>query len=604
MRRLFLFIITIISGAGLNAQTLIQTIDDAHAGKVISLDADISGSLLISGGVDDRAHLWDVNTGQKIKSFSDVAGYPVVLFCDNINRFITLSQSGKIIVWDTDTKKPVSMLKGNGSDIVSLAFNPVNNNIAGGCKDGKIIIWDQEGKMLKNFIGHNSEITSASFNAKGTELITASSNEIKIWDANNFNPLKTISPDSKFIKAIKVSYNLDKIAVVVSNRKIEIWNTDSYAKEYELTQTNHDIKSVEFSPDDKYIAVGSEDGSLSIINLTTKEITKEIPDAHEASLAELKFTADGSKLFTAGYDGKIKFWNLAALNIQASTAYQKSQNLYAQNEKSTQPQNPEDKQYRGDMLKGLGVAYSGNDLKFGDYYALIIGIDNYKGQWNPLKNAVSDAKAICQILKSKYKFDYFKELYNEQATRVNIIKELELLVQNVKPSDNLLIYYSGHGEFNQALNKGYWVPVDASVSSTSYYISNSDIQTFLGGIKSKHTLLISDACFSGDIFRGNTMSIPFEESDKYYAKVNSASSRKAITSGGVEPVLDGGREGHSIFAYYLLRALNNNEKKYYDASQLFDNIKIPVLNNSDQSPQFNAIKNAGDEGGEFIFLKK
>jgi uncharacterized caspase-like protein len=256
------------------------------------------------------------------------------------------------------------------------------------------------------------------------------------------------------------------------------------------------------------------------------------------------------------------------------------------------------------MLKGLGVAYTGNELQFGNYYALIIGIDNYKGQWKPLKNAVSDAKAINQLLKSKYKFDYLKELYNEQATRVNIIKELEWLVQNVKPSDNLLIYYSGHGEFNQSLNKGYWVPVDATAPSTSYYISNSDIQTFLGGIQSKHTLLISDACFSGDIFRGNTMSVPFEESDKYYARVNSISSRKAITSGGVEPVLDGGRDGHSVFAYYLLKALDGNAKKYYDASQLFDNIKIPVVNNSDQSPQFNAIKNAGDEGGQFIFLKK
>jgi WD40 repeat protein len=604
MKRSFLFLLAIISGCGLSAQVLLQTIDNAHTGKVLSLDADATGSLLVSGGVDNRANLWDLNTGEKIKSFSDVAGYPVVLFCNNINRFITLSLSGKVIVWDTDTKKPVSMLKGNGANIVSLAFNPINNNIAGGCKDGKIIIWDQEGKVLKNFIGHNSEITSASYNALGTELITTSSTEVKIWDGSNFNPLKTISSDSKLIRAIKISYNLDKIAIVVSNRNIEIWNTDSFLKEYDLPKTNHDIKSVEFSPDDKYLAIGGEDGSLCIINLATKEITKEITDAHEASLAELKFTIDGSKLVTGGYDGKIKFWNLTSLNIQASTAFQKSQALYAQNQKSSQPQDQSDKQYRGDMLKGLGVAYSGNDLQFGNYYALIIGIDNYTGQWKQLKNAVSDAKAIYQILNSKYKFDYLKVLYNDQATRMNIIKELEWLVQNVKPTDNLLIYYSGHGEFNQSLNKGYWVPVDATAASTSYFISNSDIQTFLGGIKSKHTLLISDACFSGDIFRGSTVSIPFEESDKYYAKVNSVNSRKAITSGGIEPVLDGGKEGHSIFAYYLLKSLTGNEKKYYDASQLFDNIKIPVLNNSDQSPQFNAIKNAGDEGGEFIFLKK
>jgi WD40 repeat protein len=604
MKKILFFVCTILSGGYISGQVLLQSIDDAHVGNVISLDADATGSLLISGGVDNRAHMWNANVGQKIKSFSDVEGYPAVIFSNNSKRFITSSYSGKIIVWDAETKKPVLLLKGNVTDILSLAYNPINNNIAGGGKDGKIIIWDQEGKMLMNFIGHNSEINTVSFNAKGTKLITASNTEVKIWDGNNFNPLKTINPDSKVIKAIKVSYNLDEIAIVTSNRIIEVWNTENYIKEYELPKANHDIKSVEFSPDDKYVAIGGEDGSLCIINLTTKEITNEILNAHEASLAELKFTIDGLKLITGGYDGKIRIWNLSGLNIQASLAYQKSQTLYAQSQESSQPQNQGDKQYRGDVLKGLGVAYSANDLQFGNYYALIIGIDNYKGQWSPLKNAVSDAKAIYQILQNKYKFDYLKELINEQATRINIIKELEWLVQNVKPSDNLLIYYSGHGEFNQTLNKGYWVPVDATAASTSYYISNSDIQTFLGGIKSKHTLLISDACFSGDIFRGNTLSIPFEESDKYYAKVNSTSSRKAITSGGIEPVLDGGKEGHSVFAYYLLKSLNGNEKKYYDASQLFDNIKIPVLNNSDQSPQFNAIKNAGDEGGQFIFLKK
>ncbi|OFY62460.1 MAG: hypothetical protein A2V64_11515 [Bacteroidetes bacterium RBG_13_43_22] len=600
MKRLFLLICIIVSCGLLSGQVLLQNIDNAHVSKVISLDADATGSLVISGGIDNRSHLWDAGVGQKIKSFSDSEGYPAVIFSSDGKRFITSSFSGKTIVWDTDTKKPLLMLKGNTADIQTLAFNPSNNNVAGGATDGKIIVWDQSGKVLANYIGHNSEVKKIFYNPQGTRLITASAAEVKIWDGNSFNMIKTINPDSKSVRAINVSYNQDLAVIVTGKRTIEIWNTQSYLKESDLPGTGHDIISVEFSSDDKYVAAGGEDGSLSIINLLTKEITKEIPDAHEAGLAELKFTEDGSKLITGGYDGRIRIWNLSGLDIQASLAWQRSQNLYAQ----SQPQNQEDKQYRGDMLKGLGVSYSASDLQFGNYYALIIGIDNYSEQWSPLKNAVSDAKAINQILRSRYKFDNIKELYNEQATRLNIIKELEWLVENVQPTDNLLIYYSGHGEFNQALNKGYWVPVDAKAASTSYYISNSDIQTFLGGIKSKHTLLISDACFSGDIFRGSTVSIPFEESDKYYARVNSVSSRKALTSGGIEPVLDGGREGHSVFAYYLLKALDSNSRQYFDASQLFDNIKIPVINNSDQSPQFNAIKNAGDEGGQFIFLKK
>lgn len=259
--------------------------------------------------------------------------------------------------------------------------------------------------------------------------------------------------------------------------------------------------------------------------------------------------------------------------------------------------------YRGDPLQGLNVAKA-KEMVIGQYYALIIGVDDYSGTWTPLNNAVRDAKAVEAMLRSKYKFDHFKTLYNEQATRSNIIQEMEWLVANVKESDNLFIYYSGHGEYKEALNKGYWVPIDAKSKSTSEYISNSDIQTFIGGIRSKHTLLVSDACFSGDIFRGNTVTIPFEDNQKYYTNIHNLVSRKAITSGGIEPVMDGGRDGHSVFAYYFLKTLDSHDGKYLDAGKLYEQIKVPVINNSEQTPQMAPVKNTGDEGGQFIFVKK
>ncbi|MBI4647239.1 MAG: caspase family protein, partial [Bacteroidia bacterium] len=228
-------------------------------------------------------------------------------------------------------------------------------------------------------------------------------------------------------------------------------------------------------------------------------------------------------------------------------------------------ENQGDAIYRGggDPLKGLNVSEAKKEMQLGDYYALIIGVDTYKGAWEKLDNAVKDAKSIETLLKSKYKFDFFRTLINEQATRKQILKEFEWLVANVKETDNVFIYFSGHGEYKKELDKGFWVPVDATTTSVSDFISNNDIQTFLGGIKSKHTLLVSDACFSGDIFRGNTIAVPFENSEKYYVKVHNLSSRKAISSGGIEPVMDGGREGHSVFAYYLLKALENNNSKFY-----------------------------------------
>ena len=253
------------------------------------------------------------------------------------------------------------------------------------------------------------------------------------------------------------------------------------------------------------------------------------------------------------------------------------------------------------------MAAKADPIAIGKYYALIIGIDSYSGDWPRLKNAVHDAKGVKEVLESQYRFDHIEMLLNQEATRAGIITKLEWLSEELQEDDNLLIYYSGHGEFKEKLNKGYWVPVDATGRSTANYVSNSDLQTFLNGIRTRHTLLISDACFSGDIFRSRTTSLSsdaFDSMDRYYQEVYNRSSRQAITSGGIEPVMDGGRDGHSVFTYYFLRALKQNRDPYYDAGQVFERLKIPVANNSEQTPILQAIKNTGDEGGQFIFVRK
>jgi hypothetical protein len=263
-------------------------------------------------------------------------------------------------------------------------------------------------------------------------------------------------------------------------------------------------------------------------------------------------------------------------------------------------------QFRGgnDPLKGLNVAQAMKSVQVGNYYAFIVGIDDYTGEWQPLQNAVNDAQGVENVIREKYNFHHIKTLYNKEATRQNILKEFEWLMNSVTENDNVLIFYSGHGDFNEEMKKGFWVPIDASTKSVYNYISNEDIKAFLAGIKSKHTLLVTDACFSGDIFRGKTMTIPYDNTTKYYQKVYTLSSRKALTSGGVEPVMDAGKEGHSVFTYYLLRALENNEEKYFDAGQLFNDLKVPVANNSYQTPAYSPVRNTGDEGGQFIFMKK
>ncbi len=246
---------------------------------------------------------------------------------------------------------------------------------------------------------------------------------------------------------------------------------------------------------------------------------------------------------------------------------------------------------------------SGESIENTRYVALVIGVNSYSGTWPQLNNAVNDARGVAAELQKDYNFSVVRTVYDKEATRAKIMAELEWCVDNLTEKDNLVIFYSGHGEFKESLNKGFWVPVDALTNATSQLISNSDLHTFIASIRTKHTLLIADACFSGDITRGR-MNYPVEDNEKFYRKAHSLMSRHAITSGGIEPVMDGGKEGHSIFTYYLIKALRENKAKFIDATHMFDNIKVPIVNNSDQSPKYLPLKNTGDEGGEFIFYRK
>lgn len=248
------------------------------------------------------------------------------------------------------------------------------------------------------------------------------------------------------------------------------------------------------------------------------------------------------------------------------------------------------------------------EMTRGELWLLTIGIDTYL-QWPRLKTAVNDAKAIKTILLDRYHLSplHVIELYDEQATRKNILASFRALTKKVRSEDSLVIFYAGHGHLDSITKKGSWIPVESGIDDSSAWIANNDIKDYLNidAIKAKHILLVSDSCFAGDFFRG-TRGIPSEISDTVIKKAWQRSSRLAITSGGVEPVLDSGFGGNSVFSHFFVNALKNNSSAYLIPSELFMSIKGGVAKNAEQLPQFGSLYGVGgQEGGELVlFLKK
>ena len=238
------------------------------------------------------------------------------------------------------------------------------------------------------------------------------------------------------------------------------------------------------------------------------------------------------------------------------------------------------------------------------YHALLIGIDDYSGNIPDLTTSVNDAKSVGRILVEKYGFskDKLIELYNENATRKNILKTFRELSITLNDEDALVIYFAGHGIEDPATNFGYWLPSDSRLNEYDSYVANSDIRRYLRAINARHILLVTDSCFSGSFLAQR--SVPSLIDERFYVKKAAKRSRIVLTSGGNEPVSDSGKSGHSIFGYFFLQILQDYEKPYLTPTQIYASIGPLVGNNAPQTPNWGSLREAMDEGGEMVLLNR
>ncbi|MBT5033054.1 MAG: caspase family protein [Rhodospirillaceae bacterium] len=232
---------------------------------------------------------------------------------------------------------------------------------------------------------------------------------------------------------------------------------------------------------------------------------------------------------------------------------------------------------------------------FGRYHALVIGNNDYR-HLPKLRTAVNDASTIAAVLQNDY--GYLVTLLLN-ATRANIIESLDRLTEKLVAEDNLLIYYAGHGWLDESANRGYWLATDAKPSRRTNWVSNATLTDTLKTIQAKHVMVVADSCFSGTLTRGVRVGV---RTGNYWNRMAEKITRVALVSGGLEPVSDGIGK-HSPFAKAFISALQSNDA-IMDGTQLFNQIRRPVMIEANQTPQYTDVRQAGHEGGDFLFVRR
>ncbi|NLR94425.1 caspase family protein [Flammeovirga agarivorans] len=216
-------------------------------------------------------------------------------------------------------------------------------------------------------------------------------------------------------------------------------------------------------------------------------------------------------------------------------------------------------------------------------FALLIGTDKYDGKpdWVDLNNPVYDAETVGAILEED--MGYNTEILRNPTSN-QILSTLIRYHKVLKANDRFFLFVAGHGDYDdQIFDDGFIVAKDskplADDINRKTYISYNTLNSLINKLPAKQVLVVLDVCFSGSFnekmknYRSAYRSNIYDELEavQFAERKLKLTTRSVITSGGLEPVLDGVKGHHSPFAYKFIEALRvlPSQKSVITGSDLY-----------------------------------
>ncbi|RDH84096.1 MAG: hypothetical protein DIZ80_08160 [endosymbiont of Galathealinum brachiosum] len=135
-----------------------------------------------------------------------------------------------------------------------------------------------------------------------------------------------------------------------------------------------------------------------------------------------------------------------------------------------------------------------------DLYVLTIGVSDYINDELDLNYASKDANDIKQLFSNSTQFNKIttKRILDKDVTVDTIIKAKNFLMKS-KPSDNVIVFFAGHGFLDKEDNYYFGTTDIDPFSPQKNGLPYSQVTSLLDGIPSRKKLLMLDTCHSGEV---------------------------------------------------------------------------------------------------------
>jgi WD40 repeat protein len=215
------------------------------------------GRYLVTGGWDNTARLWDMETGAELRRFDGHRdGVTAVAFSPNGLFVLTGSADNTARLWDAASGQELRRFE-DKKGILSMAFSPDGRYLLTGSLNS-MLLWDVDtGKELRQ-IKVEDAVNSVAFSPDGHLVLTGSSFGAHLWDRDTWQEQRCFGRRAAKGWVHSVAFSLDGHYMLTGgeDKTARLWETDS-CKELERFEAGDEILSVAFSPDSRYVLAGS-----------------------------------------------------------------------------------------------------------------------------------------------------------------------------------------------------------------------------------------------------------------------------------------------------------------------------------------------------------
>jgi len=257
-----------------------------HTGAITSLSISPSG-LVLSGSADKLAATWDISPrwslagqlGPKADKPLDLSESPFVSrvlsvdFSHDGKLLVTgggdPSRSGELMIWDVAKKSLVKEFKDAHSDTVFGAeFSRDGTKLLSGAADKFVKIFDvASGKHIRSFEGHTHHVLDVSWKADNTSIASAGAdNVIKVWNVDTGEQRRTIGGYSKQVTSLRFVGIGENVISCAGDKAVRFHKTGNGQNFRSFSGGTDFMYAAASSRDESFVVAGGEDGIVRLWN--------------------------------------------------------------------------------------------------------------------------------------------------------------------------------------------------------------------------------------------------------------------------------------------------------------------------------------------------